>query len=279
MPMHDEDPGPVVQRLILGERLRALRETSGVSLDDANALLKWYRGKLSKIENGMLGLTERELATLLDLYHLTDSETAQVKQLGVESRRRAAPERVNDWAKQYVSLERAATQIRMVYNEIPGLLQTKECARAQLARSPVVMAADLDSMAAAREERGNRLFRDAAPQVWVVLGEEALLRRIGTADAMKAQLQRLHTLAALPTVSLRIVPLDHGPQAGLSCPFTLLWIERAKATIAYVETLTGADYVKSTAAYALAFDQAQSSAFSEDDTLKLINCRMAELDK
>ncbi|GDY33863.1 transcriptional regulator [Gandjariella thermophila] len=279
MLMHEEDPGPVVQRLILGERLRALREASGVSLDDANTRLNWYRGKLSKIETGMLGLTERELATLLDLYRVTGPEAAQVRQLRVESRRRAAPERVNDWAKQYVSLERAASEIRMVYSEIPGLLQTKDAARAQLARSPVVMAADLDAMAAAREERGNRLFRDNAPQVWVVLGEEALLRRIGTTATMKAQLQRLRKIAELPTVSLRIVPLDHGPEAGLSCPFTLLWIERARATIAYVETLTGADYVKTTAAYSTAFDQAHNTALAEDVTLKLIDRRMAELDK
>ena len=278
MSMHDEEPGPVVQRLILGERLRALREASRVGLDDANVHLRWYRGKLSKVENGMLGLTERELATLLDLYRATGPEAAEVTQLGLESRRRAAPERVSDWSKQYVSLERAASEIRMVYAEIPGLLQTREFARTYLARSPVVTAADLDSMAAAREERGNRLLRDHAPQVWAVLGEEALLRRAGTADAVKAQFQRLSAIAALPTVSVRVVPLDHGPEAALTSPFTLLWIEGAKATIAYVETLTGADYVKTTAAYSVAFEQAQNAALSEEDTLKLIDRHVAELD-
>ncbi|WP_418153923.1 helix-turn-helix domain-containing protein [Actinoalloteichus caeruleus] len=276
--MHDEDPGPVVQRLILGERLRALREAGGVGLDDANSRLNWYRGKLSKVETGMLGLTDQELAVLLDLYCVTGPEAAEVRQLRAESRRRVGAERVNDWAKQYVSLERAASEIRMVYSEIPGLLQTREAARAQLARSPVVTAADLDGMAAAREQRGDRLFRDNAPQVWVVLGEEALLRRVGTPATMEAQLNRLRKIAALPNVSLRIVPLEHGPEAGLSCPFTLLWIERARAAIAYVETLTGADYVKTTAAYAAAFEQARKAALAEGDTLTLIDRRMAGLD-
>lgn len=269
--MNDEDPGPIVQRLILGERLRALREASGVTLDDANACLKWYRGKLSKIEHGTLGLSERELSTLLDRYDVPGPEAAQVMQLGAEARRRAAPERVSDWAKQYVPLERAASEIRLVYNEIPGLLQTKECANEQLARSPVVLAADVDDMAAAREERGNRLFRDNAPHVWVVLGEEALLRRVGTPQMMKAQFQRLREMANLSTVSLRVVPLGQGPYAGLSCPFTLLWIERARATIAYVETLTGADYVKTTRAYSLAFEQAQEGALTDDETLTLLD--------
>jgi hypothetical protein len=51
----------------------------------------------------------------------------------------------------------------------------------------------------------------------------------------------------------------------------LLWIERAQATIAYVETLTGADYVKTTGAYNLAFDQAQNDALPDAETLELID--------
>ncbi|WP_084792007.1 helix-turn-helix domain-containing protein [Actinopolyspora mortivallis] len=274
----NDDPGPIVQRLILGERLRTLRESSGIALDDANAYLGWYRGKLSKIENGTLGLTDRELSTLLSYYRVPGPEAAQVKQLGTEARRKAAPERVNDWAKQYIPLERAASEIRLVYNEIPGLLQTKASARAQLIRSPVVLAADVDDMAAAREERGNRLYGDKAPRVWAVLGEEALLRRVGAPHEMRAQLERLREMALLSTMSLRVMPLTHGPYAGLSCPFTLLWIERARTTIAYVETLTGADYVKSTKAYSLAFDQAHEDALSEEETLILLDQYIADLD-
>lgn len=268
--MHEEDPGPVVQRLVLGERLRALREASGTGLDEANAAMRWYRGKLSKVENGMLAVTEAELSALLDRYGVSGPEAARVKQLGAEARRRAAPERVSDWARQYIPLERAASEIRMIYSEIPGLLQTKDAAKVQLARSPVVMGVDIEAMAAAREERGNRLYRDNAPRVWVVLGEEALLRRIGTPDTMHAQLLRLKDIAQLPNVSLRILPLDQGPYAGLSCPFTLLWIERAQATIAYVETLTGADYIKTTAAYSASFEQGHNEALPEDDSLALI---------
>lgn len=276
--MSEEDPGPVVQRLILGERLRALREASGVSLDAANSEAQWYRGKLSKVESGTLGVTERELTTLLTYYDVPGPEAAQVKQLAAEARRKAAPERVNDWAKQYTPLERAAAEIRLVYNEIPGLFQTRDCAQKQLTQSPVVLAVDVDDMAAAREERGNRLFQDNAPDVWAVLGEEALLRRIGTAAMRKAQLERLQEMAKLSNVSLRIVPLGNGPYAALSCPFTLLWIERANTTIAYVETLTGADYVKTTKAYRLGFDQVQEGALTDDETLTLLDRYIADIE-
>lgn len=269
--MLQDDPGPVVQRLILGERLRALREASGVGLDDANAAIGWYRGKLSKIETGTLGLSDKELSSLLGRYGVTGPVAEEVRQLGRDARRRAPPERVSDWAKQYVPLERAASEVRMVYSEIPGLLQTHATARNQLARSPVVTAADLDSMASAREERGNRLFRQDAPRVWALLGEEALLRQVGTCPEMRAQLMRLREIADLPTVTLRVIPLNDGPHAGLSCPFTLLWIEEAKATIAYVETLTGADYVKSTGTFTLAYEQAEDHALTQDDTRAVLD--------
>lgn len=269
--MLEEDPGPIVQRLILGERLRALREASSVGLDDANAALSWYRGKLSKVETGTLGVSERELDVLLERYGVSGPDAEQVRQLGRDARRRAAPERVSDWSKQYVPLERAASEIRMVYSDVPGLLQTADYARAQLSRSPVVTAADLDSMAQAREERGDRLFRADAQQVRAVLGEEALLRQVGTPEQMTAQLKRLRELSELPNVTIRIVSLGAGLYSGLSCPFTLLWIEAARATIAYTETLTGADYIKSTGAYALAFDQAAEGSLSEDDSRTLLD--------
>lgn len=267
--MYDEDPGPVVQRLVLGGRLRALRETRGVGLDAANTMLGWYRGKLSKVEGGTLGISERELSKLLDTYGVTGFAAAEVRQLGQDARRRAAPERVSDWAKQYVSLERAATEIRMVYAEIPGLLQTRDCAKEHLYASPVVLATDVEQMAVAREERGNQLFRPNAPRFWAILGEEAL-HRVGPPAVRSQQLARLGKIADLPNVTIRIVPMSAGPAAGLSCPFTLLWVEPANAKIAYVETLTGADYLRNTDAYSVAFDKAEEISLTPSESRSLI---------
>lgn len=275
--MIEDDPGPVVQRLILGEELRQRREAANVELDAANSSLGWYRGKLSKVENGMLSLNERELEILLNQYGITARDGERVRKLTEEARRRAAPERVSDWAKQYVALERAASEIRMVYGEIPGLLQTRESATAQLSRSPMVTAADVEGMAEAREQRGDRIFRDKGAKVLIVLGEEALRRRVGTHAVMRRQLERLRALADRKNVSLRVVGFDSGPHAALSCPFTLLWIERARATIAYVETLTSGDYVKTAGPYILAFDHAQAEALSDDDTRTLLDQRIKEL--
>ena len=267
VPMSDEDP--VVQRIVLGSELRTLREAAGVGLDEADTVLGRYRGKLSKIENGGLAIKPAELDALLGRYGVGGPEAARVQQLAVDARRRRAPERVADWSRQYVALERSASEIRMVYSEVPGIAQTREHARLQLSRSPVVLAADVDSMAQARQVRGDRLFRPGAPRVWILLGEEAL-RRLGPREIAKPQAVRLLEMSELPNVSIRIVPFTAGVQAGLSNPFTLLWIARTSATIAYVETLTGADYLKTTQPYTLAFGTAEESALPEDESRELL---------
>jgi hypothetical protein len=276
--MVEDDLSPVVQRLILGERLRALRDAVGVELDTANDKVSRYRGKLSKIENGMLAAKETELEQLLTLYQVSGPIADDVHRLGAEARRRAAPERVADWSRQYVALERAASELRMAYAEVPGLLQTSEYAQAQLLRSPVVAGADVEAMAQARQERGERLFSPYPPQLWAVLGEEALHREVGGSDVLRRQLQRLRELAELPNVSLRVFPFAAGASPALGCPFTLLYIERARATIAYVETLSGSDYLRSTGASRLAFDHCQRDALSEEDTRTLLDRRITDLE-
>ncbi|GDY33966.1 helix-turn-helix domain-containing protein [Gandjariella thermophila] len=277
--MLEDELGPVVQRLILGERLRELRDAAGVELDEANDRISRYRGKLSKIENGMLAAKETELEVLFKLYEVPGPVADEVRKLGMEARKRATPERVPDWSRQYVALERAASEIRMAYAEVPGLLQTLEYGQAQLLRSPVVTGADVVGMAEARWQRGERLRRANAPKVWAVLGEEALYREVGGPQVLRRQLQRLREFAHLPNVSLHVLPFSAGASPALSCPFTLLYIERARATIAYVETLTGSDYLRSTGAYSLAFEHCQRDALPEDDTRALLDRRITDLDQ
>lgn len=272
----DDDPGPVVQRLIFGERVRQLRETAGIEMEAANQTLKWYRGKLSKVETGLLATKPHEVEAMLTLYGLRGSKADDMRDLAADARRTAAPERVADSARQYVALERVATEIRCVYNEVPGLFQTTEYAYAQLMRSPVIPGAQATGMAEARELRGERLRRGVT-QVWAVLGEEALYRECGGRDVLRRQLERLHDISSLPNVSLRILPFSAGSSPALGCPFTLLYIEPARATIAYAETLTGADYIKSTGAYKVAITQAQELSASEDETRGLLTNRIESL--
>jgi hypothetical protein len=278
--MANEDPGPIVQRLLLGDELRKLREAAGMTAEEANLEVpKWYRGKLGKVENGALRITEDELDRLLKVYNATGENADRVRKLGAESRRKTTPARVPDWAKQYVRLEQSATEIRIWFGEtVPGTLQTREYAEAQLSAALTIPPADIVLAAQERERRGKRLFGDEPPRVWAILGEEALRRPIGGPAVLRGQLERLRTIAQLPHVSIRVVALNAGAHPGLGYPFTLLYLEPARATIAYVETLTNADYVKNAATYTLAFDHVGRAALNEEDTLALLDRLIADLE-
>ncbi|MEU5690863.1 helix-turn-helix transcriptional regulator [Actinosynnema sp. NPDC020468] len=272
------DPGPVVQRLIFGSRVRQLRTDAGVELETANDQLGWYRGKLSKVETGLLATKPQEVEDLIEMYKIRASVANEIRKLGRDARRVSAPERVPDSARQYIALERAATDIWMVYGEIPGLFQTTEFARAQLRSAPTVTSAHVDEWAAAREERGEQLRKPGAPTVWVVLGEPALDYLVGGPEVLRRQLERMAELSSLPNVHLKLFPYSAGHTPGLSVPFTLLWIEPASVHIAYAETLTASEYIKSTGAYRVAFDNAYQRALSEDETQTVLERRIHELE-
>jgi transcriptional regulator with XRE-family HTH domain len=97
---------------------------------------------------------------------------------------------------------------------VSGLLQTENYARAQLRTYPGVsdetVAARLDS----RMERQRRLFaRDVL--AWFIVDEFALYRLVGSAEIMAEQVRRLAEIAAMPNVTVQVLPAIAHP-AGAS---------------------------------------------------------------
>lgn len=279
--MATDDPGPIVQRFVLGAELRDLREAAGITPDDAARQLGWYVAKISKIENGDGKLNDPEVAKMLELYHASSTTGERVLQLAKEARRKVPAARVTDWAKKYVALEASASEIKVWFGDsVPGLFQTKDYARAVLSASVVVPSAEVDQMAENRERRSARLTSLSPPLVWVVLGEEAISRPAGGRDVLRGQLLRLRELAQLDHVTLQIMPIAAGAHAGLGLAFTLLHLSAARATFAYVESLTSADYLprpRHTQAYSLVFDRLRVAALSDTDSVAMIDRQLAEL--
>ncbi|GAA2662844.1 MULTISPECIES: DUF5753 domain-containing protein [Actinosynnema] len=281
--MEERDPGPVVQRLIYGVRAREYREAANLEPGPTCEKLNIKRAALSKCEAGLVADSETATERKIVLYGILGPEAEEFRRLGKEARRRAAPERVSDHARQYVALERAATELRMIYPEVPGALQSAAYARTQLGHSPIVRQNDLTSWAEVREKRGDLLAEEMVSatgkprRVSAILGEEALYRLVGGPAVMRAQFQRLLMFADLPHFSLRVLPFSAGSTPALSSPFTLLWIEPANVNLAYVESMGGADYIKTTNPYVVAFDDAQRRALSEIDSRALLESRANEV--
>ena len=270
----------MIQRIMLGAELRALREAAKVKTEEVAAALRWYRAKVSKVETGTVRVSALELSTLLTLYQADDATSERVQRLGEKARRKTSPARVPDWAKQYLSLEASASEIKLFFADfIPVMLQTRDYAKAMLSTSVIVAPADVEAMAANRELRAQRL-RGGAPLLWVVLGEEALRRTVGGRQVQRGQLLRLRELAALPNVTVQVMPLSGGAHAALGMSFVLLDLGQSRTV--YIEGLTSSDYLvlpQHIQAYGLVFDRLRVASLGDRESLAIINTLIDELEE
>lgn len=98
---------------------------------------------------------------------------------------------------------------------VDGFLQTEGYARALLTTYPGVTPEAVSARLLDRMERQRRLFsRDA--RSWFIVDELALLRRVGSAEIMAAQLARLAEVATtVPNVALQVLPaIGHAATGG-----------------------------------------------------------------
>jgi transcriptional regulator with XRE-family HTH domain len=95
---------------------------------------------------------------------------------------------------------------------LDGLLQTEAYARALLSTWPGASEEQLSQRLANRLGRQRRLlYRDEPPQVLFLVDELCLYRRVGSVGTMAEQMAHVLTVAALPHVTLQLVPPAEHP--------------------------------------------------------------------
>ena len=106
------------------------------------------------------------------------------------------------------SEETAASISEFAFSMISGLLQTEAYARAITSASPVRYSpAKLEALVARRMRRQWRaLERRDPPRLVYVLDEAVLHRALGGVEILREQLLHLSDIAALPHVSLQVLP-------------------------------------------------------------------------
>ncbi|MPZ79472.1 MAG: helix-turn-helix domain-containing protein [Actinophytocola sp.] len=278
--MTHANPGPVVQRILLGAQLSAAREARGMSTTDATKALGWYAGKLSKIEAGDVPTNDKDLAKAVRVFEIPPEQAGPLQRLAAEARRKLPPSRVPEWAAKYVHLVAAATELKLWNGDtFPGTVQTADYARATLAHAVTVSAADVDRMAEERVRRVDRLKAPNAPRLWLVVGEEALHREIGGPETLRGQLERVRELVELPNVNVQVIPFDGGAHSSHGVSFSIVNLIEGRQGIVYVGGLTGSDYLgrEHVRVYNLAFDNLRAAALSQQRTMDMINRRITEL--
>lgn len=213
--------GPTVARVLLGGRLRVLREVRGITREAAAAEIRASASKISRLELGRTGFKRRDVADLLTLYGVTeDAERAALLAL-VEPAR--APGWVHDYAELLpagaetrLELEQASSLIRCYEPQfVPALLQTADYARAvSLLDDPDEPRGVVDRRIGLLAGRQEILSRPVPVELWAVIDEAVLRRRVGSAATMRAQLVHLVEMASLPHVSVQVMAFSTGVAAG-----------------------------------------------------------------
>src|SRR6202034_3855982 len=169
---------PSVLRILLGAQLRRLRDSAGISREDAGYHIRASGSKISRMELGRVSFKERDVTDLLEYYGIQDAdERDKLVQLTKEAN-------ANPWWQEYheaaprslpvfVGLEEAAQLIREYEVQfVPGLLQTEDYARAVVLQgTPGLDPEEVERRVALRMGRQQVLKKENPPRLWAIVDE------------------------------------------------------------------------------------------------------------
>jgi transcriptional regulator with XRE-family HTH domain len=267
--------------------LCSLRDAAGYSQEEAARHIgKGYdKTRVSKLENGRLGVTQEALTTMLDLYNVTDVGKREVLlKLARDGARRGWWQTYKDIISpayaELIGMEADAEGLDSYQTLlIPGLAQTAAYARSSIrAINMRSTPQQVDALVEVRMARQAVLSRPEPLKFWAIIHEAALRPKLNDARIMREQLQRLLDLMDLPHVSIQVLPSDAPEHPGMAGPFTILrYPESADLDVVLVEHLASALYVEDAAdvaVYGSAFEHLRAHALpfaaSADLTARLM---------
>jgi transcriptional regulator with XRE-family HTH domain len=266
---------PTVRRRELGALLRKLRLEKGLTVEQAADQLLFSMSKLSRMETGHGIATARDIRDLCVLYEVTDhAERDHMMKLAAEGRRQAWWQSYDLGYATYVGLEAEAVTISAFQSSVVhGLLHTADYARAgHRGAMPLLSPDQIELQIEAKLTRQRILTRDEPPRFGVVLDEAALHRLVGGRQVMAAQLAKILEVAALPHVTVQVLPYDVGAHPATESNFTILELPAAPGVV-FVEGLIGSTYLErddDLARYQTIFRELESIALSPQGSLEII---------
>jgi len=200
-------------REALGARLREMRLDAGLTARALAQLAGWHFTKVSKLEHG----TRRPSPD--DIRAWCRCCRAEDQVIDLIATARGIDAMYTEWrAQTRTGMRYLQDSVRPLYEQtrlfrvyeptlIPGLLNTAGYAAAIVGFWAGLMSlpADMGTAVAARMDRQSVLYAGKRRFLFVI-EEQALRTRVGGAEVMAGQLDRLLALMSLPTISLGIIP-------------------------------------------------------------------------
>jgi transcriptional regulator with XRE-family HTH domain len=122
---------------------------------------------------------------------------------------------------------------------VTGMLQTRDYAHALLATYPGVSTDIVTARLASRMDRQRRVLlrEDDPPAAWYIIDHAALYRLVGTPQVMAGQLRHLADVAAMPNVTLQVLPAVAHPatQSGFLIADTAAYTEHVLGGLVFTD--------------------------------------------
>ncbi|MER6407707.1 helix-turn-helix transcriptional regulator [Streptomyces viridosporus] len=278
---------PTARRRRLSIELKRLREGSALTCAQVGQALDWSGSKVNRMETGSGRVQPSDIDALCRFYGTNDELREFLKSLARDAKTRGWWQvhgaGVPEWFNIYIGLEQDASTLRQYQCELlPGLMQIEAYARELHTTGSHMSAEEIDRAVRVRLERQQMLTRPDSPEAWFIVHEGAVRNVIGDRELMREQLERALDSAALPNVTLQVLPFDSGtyPATG---SFTMLGFPAPEdPDLVYRDGITDAVYLEGehhVREYTRAFDGLRAAALSPQRSAQLIKSVVKEYSK
>ncbi|MBA2811849.1 helix-turn-helix domain-containing protein [Streptomyces sp. KM273126] len=214
-------------RHYFGAEQRRHRESAGLSLVQLAGIVNSSKSTLARVETAEL-MPPPDLPDRLDAAFGADQHFHGLYEL---AKREAHPDqyrRFMDFEAQAEVIENFGAQA------LPGLLQTREYADAQLSLREELTPEQVEERVTARISRQARLLSAQPPLRWAIIDEAVLRRPFGSQESMYKQLASLLRQVDTPDSKVQVMPFSAGAHYLMGGALTLLTLPNG-STVAYEE--------------------------------------------
>jgi transcriptional regulator with XRE-family HTH domain len=287
---------PSARERRLARELRDLRSAGPLHGKDVAARLGWSASKVSRIENGRIGISADDLERLLTLYDVPEPRADFLRRLAPSARPKgwwdAYAETLSAGYANLIRLEAGSRALRCYGALVPhALLQSPHFVRQVILstwETPSQVEIDRRMQVCRRRQDVLDAATPEGPLLCHAVLDESVLRRTAVAPGqdgggvvLREQLEWLVDAAARPNVTVQVLPFTAGLPPVTAGSFSVL---ESRATgspdVVYLENKTRVFYLDSEAEvqrYEQAFALLSRMALDPAESLELIRRTAAEL--